>query len=303
VIIMLSLPEYAKLYLPHKLQPVIGAVQFIHGMGEHQGRYTEFAEHLASNGYAVIMGDLRGHGVNVSREADLGYIGDNGAAKLVGDIHDLTRIITERCPNVPYILIGHGMGAIVAAAYFKKYDYFLNGLILSGMPSERGRYADKLNLRLKTASKGEYYRSHSLYSSIYGIYTNQFTREGSSSAWLSSDPKVWKEFDDDPRCGFIYTLNGYQTYIDLLENTYKRGSWILKNMHVPIRLVAGSRDTCAGNKHKMTKIASEFRSHGYDNIDIQLIHGLRHDIYNDTGCEKTYDYILNVLDGISNADE
>lgn len=296
---MLNLPEYAKLYLPHKLQPVIGAVQFIHGMSEHQGRYAGFAEYLAENGYAVITGDMRGHGLNVSREADLGYIGDNGAANLVGDVHDLTKIICERCPNVPYVIIGHGMGAIVAAAYFKRYDYFVNGIILSGMPSERGRFPDKLNLRIKTSSKGEYYRSNTLYTSFYGQYTGSFAREGSPSAWLSSDPKVWKEFDADPRCGFVYTLNGYQTYIDLLENTYKRGSWILKNIHVPIRLVAGSRDSCAGNKHKLSKIASEFRMHGYDNIDMQLIHGLRHDIYNDTGCEKTYDYILNELDDIS----
>lgn len=296
---MLTVPDYAQIYLPNKLQPVIGAVQFIHGMGEHQGRYAGFAEYLSSNGYAVITSDLKGHGRNVKREADLGHIGDNGAAAFVSDVHEMTKIICERCPNVPYILIGQGMGALVAAAYFKKYDYFLNGLILSGMPSERTRFFDRQRLRISLAFKGEYYRSRSLYSSIYGTYTNSFIKEGSPSAWLSSDPEVWKEFDSDPRCGFVYTLNGYQTYLDLLDNTYRKGSWILKNKHVPIRIIAGSRDSCSGNKHRLVRISSVFREHEYDNIDIQLIHGLRHDIYNDEGSEKAYDYILDELDIIA----
>ena len=295
---MLNIPDSAKIYFPHKLQPVVGTVQIIHGMAEHQGRYEEFANYLCSNGYAVITSDLKGHGVNVKREADLGYIGDNGAQRLVGDIHDLTKVITERYPNVPYCLIGHGMGAIVAAAYFKKYDYFLNGLILSGMPADGAKFTDRLNARILTSAKGEYYRPHSLYNSIYGSYVGGFGKEGSPSAWLTSDPEVWEEYDRDPRCGYVYTVNGYNTYLDLLDNTYKTGSWIQKNMHVPIRIIAGSRDNLAGSKHKLAKILTFFEDHGYDNLDAQLLKGLRHDIYNDINSEITYDYILNELDDI-----
>ena len=300
---MLNVPETARIYFPHKLQPVVGTVQFIHGMGEHQGRYEEFAKYLATNGYAVITSDLKGHGTNVKREADLGYIGDTGAQGLVGDIHDLTKVITERYPNVPYIMIGHGMGALVAMAYFKKYDYFLDGLILSGMPSESGRISDRINIRITSSAKGEYYRSKSLYNSIYGTYTGSYAKEGSPSAWLSSAPAVWQEFDSDPKCGFIYTINGYKTYLDLLDNAYKTGSWILKNMHLPIHIVAGSRDNVCGNKHKQSRIAAVFREHGYDNIDTCLIHGMRHDIYNETDSDKTYDYILNRLDEIVKSHE
>ena len=296
---MQNLPDYATIYIPDESTEIRGTVQIIHGMAEHQRRYKDFSEFLKSSGYVVATSDLRGHGVNVKREADLGYVGDNGASNIVSDCHDMTKIICERCPNVPYVMIGHGMGALVAMAYFKKYDYFLNGLILSGMPADKSRMSDRLNVRMNLASKGEYYRSHSLYSSIYGSYANSFAKEGSKAAWLSADPEVWEAYDSDPRCGFVYTINGYKTYLDLLDNSYSRGSWILKNMHVPIRIIAGSRDVCAGNKHKLSRIASHFRAHEYDNVETQLIHGLRHDIYNGEGCEKAYDYILNELDKIS----
>lgn len=296
---MSNQPEHIKIYYPPKYRPAIGIVQFIHGMGDHQGRYQDFAEYLSTNGYAVITSDLKGHGKNIQRDADLGMIGNLGGPGLISDIHENTRYIRSLFPNIPYFLIGHGMGAVIAAAYVKKYDFFLDGLILSGMPADSGYGLSRITAEILGSLKGEYYRSKSLFNAVYGTYFSSFSHEGSRYYWLSSDNDVCDAFEKDPKCGFIYTINGYKTYFDLLKLANKKGSWIRKNLHLPIRVIAGAKDPVAGTRHKLSRVVSIFRSHGYDDLDIQLIHGQKHDIYNDIGHERTYDYVLNFLDSIT----
>ncbi len=295
---MSTQPEYIKIYYPPKFRPVIGIVQFIHGMGDHQGRYRDFAEFLSTNGYAVLTSDLKGHGKHVVRDADLGYIGDLGAQSLISDIHENTRLIQSRFTDVPYFLIGHGMGAVLAAAYAKKYDFFLDGLILSGMPLDSGYGLCRFQADILRSLKGEYHRSKALYNAVYGTYFSSLANEETKYGWLSSDKDVCQAFANDPKCGFIYTINGYRTYFDLLRVADKKGSWIRKNLHLPIRVIAGAKDPIAGTKYKLSRVVSVFRSRGYDCLDTQLIHGQKHDIYNDIGHERTYDYILDFFDGV-----
>ena len=290
---MQNIPENAVLYMPIKFQPILGAVQIVHGMGEHQGRYKAFAQYLASCGYAVGTSDIRGHGSNIKLASELGYMGDNAAARVIGDVHELTKYIRDKCPSVPYFLIGHGMGAIICCGYIKKYDNFIDGLFLSGMPSDSGLSYNKVRCQSQINMKGEYERSKSFYKKIYASYSK------GRSAWLTLDERVRAEFDEDPKCGFVYTLNGYSTYFDLLENAYKSGSWIRKNLHLPITIISGAKDPVSGSKRKLNRICSLFRQQGYDNIETHLFHGLRHDIYNDTEKDKTYDFILNKFEEIT----
>ncbi len=296
---MQDLTANSKLYMPPRLQPVIAAVQIVHDLSEHQGRYEKFAALLAADGFAVVTSDLIGHGNHVRREADLGYIGDHGTSNIVGEIHENTRLIKERFPDVPYILVGHGLGALLATIYFKKYDYFLNGLVLTGMYGETGMTFNRLICNALMALHGDYYRSPYFYNKFYGIYTKAFSREGSHAAWLSSDKKVQSEFESDFRCGFKYTLNGWQTIFDIFDDAYENGSWIQKNIHIPIRILSGDKDVVSGSKNKLSHIADMFDDHGYDNIKIELLRGLRHDIYNDIGFERFYDYLINFCDDLA----
>nr|WP_261871115.1 lysophospholipase [Psychrobacter sp. JCM 18901] len=45
----------------------------VHGMAEHSGRYSDFAQFLADNGIAVATYDHLGHGQTIKTEADLGF--------------------------------------------------------------------------------------------------------------------------------------------------------------------------------------------------------------------------------------
>ena len=297
--VMTELSKNAILYIPEGSAPPRGIVQIIHGMGEYQGRYRELAQYLSHYGFAVITSDLRGHGNNLSRMNEIGFFGDNAVRGIIGDIHENTRYIREQFPKIPYVLLGHGLGALIATAYFKRYDNFINGLFLSGIPSDRpSRMIGNLLIRLYIALRGEYFRSKIVDALMIGPYYKPFTREGSISAWLTQDAENLHNYDSDPKCGFIYPLNGYRTITELADAAYTNGSWIRKNLKCPIRILYGSDDPCITGNASFQKTLHLYTENGYTDVAYISYPGQRHDIFHDTARETVFQDILHELERI-----
>ena len=210
-----SLPGNAKLYKPEG--EIKGVLQIVHGMCEHQKRYEEFANFLTSNGYAVVTSDLRGHGDNIQSEEDLGYFGDEMVKGLHEDVAAIGTFIKEEFPNVPYILLGHSMGTLVSTSYYKSHDDEFDALILSGMPGDNGaKGIAKTLIKMIKGSKGWKYRSPFINNLCNGPFSKAFASEGSEFAWLSVDKENVKKYEEDPKCGFVFTLNGFYTLMELM---------------------------------------------------------------------------------------
>ena len=89
-----------------------GAIAFIHGIGEHFGRYGEFADYMAEQGYSVFGIDLPGHGKSPGIR---GHIGRRSELyKLMDTFIDY--IVREE-PGVPIFIMGHSMGGNLALSY------------------------------------------------------------------------------------------------------------------------------------------------------------------------------------------
>ena len=96
---------------------VRGIVQLSHGMCEYFSRYTAFAKYLCGLGFIVCGNDHIGHGASVSRTADLGFFAARDGWKyLVEDVKHLTDLMQRRYPDLPYFLLGHSMGSLIATA-------------------------------------------------------------------------------------------------------------------------------------------------------------------------------------------
>jgi len=289
---MTELSANAIIYVPDK-KPYAGVIQIIHGMAEHQGRHRELAQFFCDHGYVVLTSDLRGHGNHIARDTDLGYFGDNAVSRLVSDIHDNTAYIRNQFPNLPYFLFGHGIGALLAVIYIKKYDNFIDGLFLSGMPADRlwPRRAMNLLLLLLMLLRGEYHRSSVINFLIMGQYYRPLIKEGSEFAWLSSDPSNVQKYEEDPKCGYIYTFNGFKTVLELMDQTYCKGSWIRKNTELPIRLFWGAKDPCMDDPNDLSKTVHLFSDIGYQNVAYISYPGQRHEVFHDynkeTACLDT----------------
>ena len=293
---MRQIPKNAILYEPFETEKIKGCVQIVHGMCEHQLRYKELAAYLNENGYAVLTSDLRGHGENITLESDLGYFGENALNLLVGDVHELTTFLKSRYTDVSYFLLGHSMGTLICTNYFRRYDNFIDGLFLSGMPGNNSASSiAKLLIKIIRSFKGDYYRSSLLNSLVNGSFSKKFKKEGSDFAWISKDRENIRNYEKDPKCGFVFTLNGFDTLMDLLQGTYS-GSWNRKNPGVPIRLMSGEDDPCMGSKSNFMKSVKLFKNAGYSDVDYILYPGQRHEIFNDTEKETAMKYLVSQLD-------
>ena len=290
-------PEYSTVYWPPRFQPVIGCVQLLHDWAEHQGRLKPLAESLSESGYVVVTSDFKGHGSNIKRETELGYAGDSGMSQYIGYAHEITLFLKDKFPDVPYTMIGAGLGALVCMAYLKRYDFFADSMVLISPPPEKGTRLDRLLCNASISSKGEYHRSRFMHNNIWSSHIGiDFSQ---NLNWLSNDPDVKESYSRDRLCGFMYTLNGCRSILNLIDSVYSYGSWIMKNPHLKIRIIAGSKDQSAGSTFKLAHIRNFLAGQGYDEAEIRLFPGLRHDLVNGSDTRQVYDFILAHLDSLS----
>ena len=98
---------------------------FVHGLGDHIGRYPEFAKYLIHNGYGTCFYDQRGHGRSSGRRAHCKSFND-----YLRDLSQIADMAHEHYPNVPMFLIGHSFGGQVAINFVARYSKGLRGVIL-----------------------------------------------------------------------------------------------------------------------------------------------------------------------------
>jgi alpha-beta hydrolase superfamily lysophospholipase len=98
----------------------------VHGLGEHAGRYDEFASRMASFGIATFAFDLRGHGLSDGRR---GHIPSFDAY-----LQDLNRFRSEvvRFTGVrtPPFLLGQSMGGLIALRYLQEFGSHIAGAVI-----------------------------------------------------------------------------------------------------------------------------------------------------------------------------
>ena len=112
----------------------VGIVQISHGMCEHKERYIPIMEFLASKGFACIIHDHRGHGGSVKSEEDLGYFYQGGEKGLIADVALVGTQMKKKHPGLPFYLLGHSMGSLIARAYLKKIRFYIRRIDYIRMP-------------------------------------------------------------------------------------------------------------------------------------------------------------------------
>lgn len=106
------------------------SVVFVHGTGEHIGRYEEIFQTFAELGYSCFGFDQRGFGRSEGESGHIDAFSDyvEDLAKFIADIVRLAE------PTKAVFLLGHSMGSIVALAYSLKYASKIQGLLIFSCP-------------------------------------------------------------------------------------------------------------------------------------------------------------------------
>lgn len=268
-------------------------LQITHGMIEFTDRYRPFAGYLTDRGFLVVGMDLLGHGASVLSEDQWGYFAEGDPSGVIcRDIHRLREITEKENPGVPYFMLGHSMGSYLLRKYLGLHGGGLAGAIIMGTgynPPAVTRLAICIT-KILSAVHGSHYRSHFIEGLTQGKPYRGFDTTGKNpeSSWLTKDTEIVKAYYNDPRCKFLFTLNGYLGLFQAV--LYACGEAGIKAVpeSLPLLFVSGEDDPVGSLGEGVRKVVSLFQATGHTNISCTLYPNDRHEILNETDRDKVF---------------
>lgn len=102
------------------------ALMVVHGLGEHSGRYVEFAQAMTRFSFSTFSFDQRGHGLSEGRRGH--------AASFDTLLQDVDRFRREvqglMNDDCPLFIVGHSFGGLVALRYMEEYESPARGAVI-----------------------------------------------------------------------------------------------------------------------------------------------------------------------------
>lgn len=271
-------------------------IQLVHGMEEHIGRYADFAEFLADEGYIVFGHDHLGHGNTAKIKRDFGYFSDkNGWEILCKDIHIYQNAISSLYPNIPYILFGHSMGSLLVRTYVTKYSDKLDGLIISGTSGQKfGLSIAKSQTKIIEAFRGRRYRSKYIKNLVTGSFNRKFKPNLTEADWISSDEENVQKYLADPLCSSTFTVSAYYELISGTQYLSRQKN-INKTPNIPILIFSGDKDPVGANGKGVNRVYRMLKKAGVEDVTLKLFHNGRHEMLNEVNKDEVYDLIKRWL--------
>lgn len=245
-----------------------GIVVLVHGLGEHGGRYSNLINRLAGENISFYTLDHRGHGRSSGKRGHIKHFTD-----YIEDLKLLVDMAHRQNPGLPLIMLGHSMGGSIAARYALEYPADIEALILSAaglifrdeVPGWQDRMARMLSRILPAAT-----------------FPN-----GISANALSHDPKVVKDYLDDP---LVHNRISARWYTEMLSNSEQVLSQA-SELVMPLLVVHGEGDQIVD----MAGSEFIFLTAGSADKQFKAFKGLHHETMNEKLPEK--DEVLDVIAG------
>ena len=272
-------------------------LQISHGMVEFIERYIPLAEFLTSKGYMVVGHDHIGHGQSVASKEDWGYFcDDNPSDIVVEDMHKLRSMIQEENPDVPYFMLGHSMGSFMLRKYLSVHNDNLRGAIIMGtgfIPEMMTNMALKLTAVI-TKLRGTKYRSKLIQSLAFGADYKGFdmTGEKPEDSWLTKDVNIVKAYYNEPRCTYMFTVNGYKGLFEAVNFSCNPENAAKIPKKLPLFIVSGEQDPVGGLGKGVKEVYDMYKATGLFDLTYKLYENDRHEILNETDRQTVYRDLL-----------
>lgn len=281
-------------------QPVC-IVQIVHGMAEYVERYEEFAAFLADRDILVTGEDHLGHGKSTGSNPPGYFCRRDAATVVVRDVHRLKKMIQEEYPGIPYFIFGHSMGSIMTRNYIAKYGTGISGVILSGtgMPEKKLLYAAGVLAGILKCFQGPKHPSALLDHIGFGKYCEHIKNSSNPYDWLSSNTDNVKKYNEDSLCGFLFTINGFETIKTLSLRLYDEE--MLSNIpkSLPVIFLYGEGDPVGDYGKAVKQVYESYHEMGMKDVEIKGYENDRHELLNENDREQImndiYQWIKNHL--------
>ncbi len=241
-----------------------GTLIIIHGIGEHQGRYSHVAKHFINLDYVVYTYDQRGHGKS---EGKLGH-----SPGVSSNLDDLQRVIDSTEGQNLY-LYGHSFGGNVLVNYLlRKDESRLVAAVLSAPWIWLKKQPSKIDVALA-----------SFMNFVYPSFTQNNKIDTTA---LSTIDQVGFDYLNDP-------LVHPKISAGLFKSYYTAGLYAIDNasqLNVKTLVIQGEDDMIIdpnGSKEfcKKSNLA-----------ELKLYSNTRHELHNDKRAEEVLGYVSDWLE-------
>ena len=233
-------------------------VHVMHGYAEHIDRYGNVVNEILPAGYAVFGTDHRGHGKSQGKR---GHV--KSFQEFIDDERQFRReVIRARFPEIPYFVLGHSMGSLIAMNYVEQNAEDIKGLVLSGTGSQPGTDIPRILLTLtKILSK---------------ILPAVHVKSPLPPEFISRDMAVVKAYIDDPLVYNVITprlAHEMNRYVVIgAQNAFK--------IKIPVLIQLGSMDTAFSGQKEL------FEMIGAKDKTFKQYEGLKHEVYNELVADR-----------------
>jgi len=242
-------------------------IVIIHGLGEHSGRYDEFANFFLKKNIGVFAFDLVGHGKSEGIKGHVSKI-----QNFIDDIEEVLIAVRKKYMDVPIILFGHSLGGCLALNYLiERKSKEINSAIISSAWIITEVKLSKYLLKFQQ-----------LLSNIFPTIrlSNRIDPKN-----LSKDNKIVKNYMNDPYVHDRISLN-------LLKEVNKGIKKIEKESHklnLPILLVHGKKDRIISYK------GSELLNKQITHSKLKLFENIFHEPHNDLEKKEVLNFYFDFI--------
>jgi len=239
----------------------------IHGLGEHSGRYDSWAKRFNASGITFRAIDLPGHGLSGGRRGTMPPF-----PKLYSLFEEIISDVRNDYPGVPLILYGHSLGGGLLLHFLLKNKPDVRGAVITSPWIKLTETPPRFKLILASLTKK--------------IMPDMTQLSGLKTKYLSHDPQVVKEYENDPLVHGFISAGLFASMNEAAEEVLKHASEIM----LPLLLTHG-RDDMIASPSGTIEVAG-----AAPHATLKLWDGAYHEVHNDNLKVEHFEFIREWID-------
>ena len=245
--------------------PVSPPMLFVHGFGEHGGRYEEMGRWFARQGRNVHVYDQVGHGLSSGKRGHVERFDD-----YLEDLEFVLGHIAKEGDAQSPVVVGHSLGGLISATLACEREPQISLLVLSGPALALGQDFSSFRIWLARV--------------LRGVWPRMSMEAGLELEALSRDPKVIADYVNDP---LVHGRISASMAAGMTERIVKTAA-SARLLGVPVLILHGEDDALCPVESSRNFYA-ELPKGVMGLSQLKTYPGLRHEIFNEPEREEVYD--------------